>query len=898
MKTFVALDLETTGFDPLNDQVIEIAAVKFTENSIIDQYETLINPSIPVPPIITHITGISDQDVSNAPSFENIKNHLINFIANYPIVGHNISFDINFLNGKGLNLKNTLYDTLQLAPILIPGLASYSLDTLSRVLKINHEKKHRAMSDTIACQTLFNLLLKKIASIPDHASGAILKVLDKSTWSMKDLFQELMTKAIKTDPTNATQHIPEENNESTIKHSISDQDFTSFFLSNGPLSKIIPNYETRESQEKMASLIAETFARNGRMLVEAGTGTGKTLAYLLTGVYASLKTGTNTMVSTHTKNLQAQIMNKDIPLLTKTLRSLNPPVSFSAAVLKGRKNYLSAKRFQNFLDKAFFMDHEVTLIIKILLWLKPEGTGDIEELSLQGKEYTVLEDICCAEYVCNHQDPEYAAGCYLLKARKKAETADIVLVNHALLMQNALAESPLLPENKRLIIDEAHHLERVATESMTVSISLHAFLRPFESVSRLLEDLSRHPNNLFSKPEINDALNNLRDKLNSLISKIEIFFGLIGIFMEKNLEPSQFQYHLNLKAEHFTSTDWQKVLDASRSLSSIGLEFINELEAFRSSAELDETTSRETKNYLYECEKKFRDLEFAISVEKRTDRVSWLFKSYEGGVSLKCAPADIGMTLRQILFDKKDSVILTSATLRASNSFDFIREQLSLDESFSEHYLPSHFNYPDQVKILIPEDLPEPMTEGYFLNCANLITEIVIKNKGRTMVLFTSKKALSATYHEIADKLKQSGFTVLAQNITGGRGKILEHFKDEPEKCAIFGTSSFWEGVDIQGNDLTCVVLQKLPFDPPEDPIILARSQKYLDSFSQYQLPRAILKFKQGFGRLIRSSNDTGSIVILDTRVIQKAYGQQFLESLPEGIKIKYASMRELPDLL
>jgi predicted DnaQ family exonuclease/DinG family helicase len=898
MKTFVALDLETTGFDPLNDQVIEIAAVRFTEKEVLEKYETLVNPEIPVPPIITHITGIRNEDLENAPTFDRIANDLVNFIGKDPVVGHNISFDISFLNGKGLKLLNPLYDTLHLSSILLPGLASYSLDTLSRILKISHEKKHRALSDTIACQQLFTMLLSRIGEIPSEPYSRIIRLLGKSTWPMKDLF----VSADRVNPEKKTPPTKKEKDEkeppSSDKNLIGDETFASFFSKDGPLSRVIADHEPRPSQDRMAELIDKAFKNGTGLLVEAGTGTGKTLAYLLAGVRHSLETGMNTMVSTHTRNLQGQIMDKDLPLLKKTLAQLDPPVHFAGAVLKGRKNYLSLKRFESFLDRDFFLDHEITMLIKILLWLKKDCSGDMEELSLQGKEYSVLEDLCCAEYVCHHQDPEYASGCYLLKAREKAENADIIVVNHALLMQDALTETPLLPENRYLIVDEAHHLERVATESMTVSISYNSFLRPFEGLSRVFEELSRQSGGLFDQSDGGDLMKKLKSHIHSLVSRIEIFFGLIGIFMEKNIEPSQFQYHLNLSASHFDTPDWQKVIAAAQSISSTGLEFIGDLESFHESAGLEEKISREIKNYLYECGKKLKDLSFSVGSGQSDDRISWLFKGYEGGVSLKCAPADIGVTLGHILFDKKDSVILTSATLRTDKSFRFIREQLSLGEGFSEQYLPSHFDFPDQVKILIPEDLPEPATEGYFISCANLIENIVIRNKGRTMVLFTSKKALNATYHETAEKLKAEGYTVLAQNITGGRGKILEHFKDEPGKCVIFGTASFWEGVDIKGNDLTCVVMQKLPFDPPEDPIILARSRKYTDSFSSYQLPRAILKFKQGFGRLIRSSKDTGSIVILDTRIVQKGYGRQFLESLPEGIKIGYSTISELPGLL
>ncbi len=899
MKTYIALDLETTGFDPLEDQVIEIAAVKFTGGKIIDRFETLVNPQIPIPPMITHITGIKAEDLTDAPLFPQIAEKLVNFIGNLPIIGHNIPFDISFLNRKGLQIPGPLYDTLQLSSILLPGLASYSLDTLTRILKINHEKKHRAMSDTMACYELFLILEQKIHQIDKETHLEIMKILGKSTWELRDLFAEVLP-----DQTVRSKKmlIGKKKKEPQASVIFNEKDLADFYNTDGPLAKTIKDYEPRAMQKQMTDLILDSFANSKNLLVEAGTGTGKTLAYLLASIYWSINSGKKVVVSTHTRNLQEQIIAKDLPLLAKVLQKLDPPLYFKSANLKGRRNYLSYMRFRNFLQKDIFLDHEVTLLIKIILWLKETGSGDLDDLSLQGREFAVLDEICCAEYVCRHEDPDYVDGCYLMKARSAAESANIIVVNHALLMQDALAESPLLPENRYLIIDEAHHLERVATESLTISISYHNYIRPFEKVLRIFDDLLKTPAGIFSDFQASDRLKTLKNAIHHLVSRIDIFFGLLGIFMEKNLEPSQFQYHLNLKHFHLGSPDWNKVIKSAAGVTENGLDFMKNLKAFHEELRLPGASAKEIKNVIYECEKRLKDIGKAVPEpapdQNGSERISWLFKSPEGGVSLKSAPASIGMTLQEILFNKKDSIILTSATLRTDHSFNFIRDQLNLDESFKESFLPSHFDFPEQVKILIPEDLPEPASEGYFIGCAGLIANIIRKNRGRTLVLFTSKKALSGTYHEIAPQLKEEGFTVLAQNITGGRGKILEHFKDEPDKCAIFGTTSFWEGVDIKGDDLTCVVMQKLPFDPPEDPIILARSSKYHDSFNQFQLPRAILKFKQGFGRLIRSSSDTGAIVILDSRIIHKSYGRQFLESLPEGIKVEIGSARQLPGLL
>jgi ATP-dependent DNA helicase DinG len=239
-------------------------------------------------------------------------------------------------------------------------------------------------------------------------------------------------------------------------------DLLGFYDDQGPLSQTIKNYESRPTQKKMTAKILDAFVQNYNLLVEAGTGTGKTMAYLLPSVYWSLKNNQQIIISTHTKNLQEQIIEKDIPLLQRTLHKINKEINFTSASLKGRRNYLSTKRLEFFLQKDFFEDHEAVAMIKILIWLYHTKTGNFEELSLHNKEFSVLDDICCAEYVCPHEDSQYANSCWLLKARKQAENANILVVNHALLMQNAIAEKPLLPEpqSKYLIVDEAHHLEK------------------------------------------------------------------------------------------------------------------------------------------------------------------------------------------------------------------------------------------------------------------------------------------------------------------------------------------------------------------------------------------------------------------------------------------------------
>lgn len=892
-QTFIALDIETTGFNVEKDQIIEIGAIRFERSGkIIDTFDTTLNPKRPIPAIITHITGIKDSDLQNSPTLADITKDLQKFLRKDPIVGHNISFDLNFLNGKGLNINNDLYDTLQLSSILLPGLPSYSLDTLTRILEIKHKNKHRALSDTVASKDLFMILLDKIAEIDPQTFDEIDQVLKKSQWPLKPLFssqakqskkqKKLKTRAPKSksqSANNEQQLQPHPAHPPLPKSLIKD-----FFKPDGPLAKTISEFETRDSQIQISEKINQAFTNNSNLIIEAGTGTGKTVAYLLAAYNHSRAQNSRVVISTYTKHLQEQILDKDIPQLEKALRQIDPEIKIKATVLKGRRNYISLKRLHFLLTKDFFQDHEVTFLIKVLNWLNTTQTGELGELSLQNKEFTLLDEVCCDEITNEESDPEYANRCFLKKARLKAEQSDMIIVNHSLALIDAIQESAIIPEYDCIIFDEAHNLEKVATETLSINLSFNFYIKPFDKLAGLINS-GKNPKEL--KP--------LSVTVNNVISRTEIFFGLLGIFIEKFTDPSQYFFQNLINEPAQNSLEWKKVKESAQILKEFNNELLNDLE---NTGNLNNDLFREIKNIQLAIEERQDAIKTLFLTDEWKERITWTYKTMEGANCIKSAPLIVGDTMKKLFYDRKNSIILLSATLRTDHSFDYIRRQLSLYENFEEIALPSHFSYPDQVKIIIPQDMPRPNTEGYFSTSTKIITNIIRKNGGRTLVLFTSKKALQASYMSIAPSMKEEGFSVLAQGISGGKGKILEQFKREPETSALFGTDSFWEGIDIPGDLLTCVVIQKLPFDPPTDPMIVMRGQMYTDSFNEYQIPRAILKFKQGFGRLIRTSKDKGSMVLLDSRISQSSYGPQFLASLPEGIKILHCNSSETASLL
>ncbi len=889
---YIALDLETTGFDANQDQVIEIAAIKFQGQEIIEEFETLINPQVPIPDMVTHITGITETTVKNAPIFEDIKKKLLQFIDNYPIVGHNINFDLTFLKAKGLPLINKEFDTLILSGLFLPGLPSYSLDTISRELKLTHLQKHRAMSDSHVCFDLFNIIKNKIALIPTPILQKIQTLLPKTKWPLTELFQ-ITNNTIKKLPS-AQNPLPQLiskssssiNSDFTIKNI---KDLENLFTPETILKQIIPNFEVRPTQQKLTNKILDAYQNNFHLLAEAGTGTGKSFSYLLAAAYFSTFHKTKVIISTYTNTLQDQLLHKDIPII----KNLFPKLK--TTVLKGKNKYLSQNRFNQLMEKDFLEDHEISTIIKILLWLPKTSTGDLDELNLQNKELNVLENI----YVQNDEKSlpknQISEVNFYQKARLQAKQADIVIVNHSLLLQHFKTGQTLLPEFNYLIIDEAHHLEKVTTATLTIDLTTNRFKRIFDNLIILCSGLNE-PNlfNLTTNLQILKTIGTEAENC-SLLNQ-ELFISIRNILEKYNKNPNPFYKYISLNKNIANTPEFHDIKLKIQNLYEHTKQLITDINTnyHDINHHFDQNKKNDINSILDQLNNAFDDLHILNSLDFQ-EKIIWISKTFDENIHFNCVNLDISSFLQKKVFSNLKSVILTSATLTTDNNFNFIRQELGLGEHFNELIIPSHFSYPDQVKILIPEDMPEPKDEQYIKDCTNLIEKIITINQGRSLVLFTAKKDLSKTFHELAPKLKNIGINLLAQGITGGRGKILAHFRDEPKTSSILGLNSFWEGVDLIGENLNCLIIQKLPFDPPDNPLLSARSQKYSDTFNDFALPRAILRFKQGFGRLIRSSSDIGTVIILDSRLVTKNYGSVFLNSLPTSIQIIKCPKNELP---
>jgi len=666
----------------------------------------------------------------------------------------------------------------------------------------------------------------------------------------------------------------------------------------------------------MARAVAKALTERLHLIVEAGTGTGKSLAYLVPAVEYAVTNGRRVVISTNTINLQEQLFFKDIPLLRLAL-----PLDFRAAVLKGRANYLCLRRWRSFLRDGLTTDVDRVLAAKILLWLRHTDTGDRGELALDEQEsvrwstHLGADAQHCTAKTCRDNR---IGRCFLSRARRRAESAHLLVVNHALLLADQALESKVLPEYADLILDEAHHLEEAATRQLGVEIGqqeLTFFLatlsvqqgpgRYVGLVSRLLTvlitaggDALRSRAGEITQPA-HDAMDAARRSLGDFFLSLMVFVrgvtdtatGPMGGEREIRLTPS---VRLAEPWENVEET-WHQLSAGLGQVDKTLAEIGRVLEPFSDTSELVDDALADLANARQQLTD-YRVNLAAIVSQIDAETVSWL-SIRERGIALHSAPLEVGALLQKQLFAQKDCVVLTSATLQVGGSFRYARERIGLDDTTFTLAVPSPFDYPNQALLCLPSDLADPTTRAFATDSLEALGSICEAAGGRTLILFTSHSALRAAHQFLSQRLRRPGtlhpeLIVLGQGIDGPRQQLLERFKETPQ-AVLLGTSSFWEGIDVVGDALSCLVIVKLPFSVPTDPVFAARAELLADPFSEFAVPQAALRLKQGFGRLVRSTSDRGVVVILDSRLLTKRYGETLLRSLPPATRLR-CSWKEL----
>jgi ATP-dependent DNA helicase DinG len=622
------------------------------------------------------------------------------------------------------------------------------------------------------------------------------------------------------------------------------------FADDGPLARTVHDYEPREGQRAMAAAVADVIEHGGTLIAEAGTGTGKTLAYLIPAILS----GQRVLVSTGTKNLQEQIFFKDIPVLRETLGK-----PFSATLMKGRSNYLCLHRFETYRDgvegntsaAGRLIESGDRLMLPIInAWLQKTETGDRAELRDLPEDLPLWKDIAAdAETCLGTECPRYG-NCFVTLMRQRAAESDVVIVNHHLLCADAqLRKSDygeVIPASATLVIDEAHQLEDVATQYFGIAVSNYR-----------VDDLMRDVESAVSlTPEMLQATSRVADRARTFFS---------GMAMARmDVAESKARYNSDTFVDYFQ--DGAMLAGALEGLEATLVLSLKKDEPDEVVASLARR-ARELR----------QDLTFLIRAND-TDFVYYV-ESRARGLFLRAAPIDVSRLAKEALFDRMRTTVLTSATLAVDGSFEYVKSRLGIRDAM-EVRVESEFDYARQALLYLPRRVPPPKSPAFSAAAAREVIEILKRSRGRAFVLFTSYAVLGAVRQFVEMALP---FPILVQG-TAPRSTLIEQFRSTPN-AVLLATSSFWQGVDVVGEALSCVIIDKLPFASPGDPVTAARIEAIKasggDAFAAYQVPLAILALQQGLGRLIRHRTDRGVLAILDPRLRTMGYGRRFLDSLP-----------------
>ena len=692
---------------------------------------------------------------------------------------------------------------------------------------------------------------------------------------------------------------------------LEDIDIENYFAKDGILAKEIKGFEYRQEQEEMTQYIQEAINEDRKIIVEAGTGTGKTLAYLIPAIKWAVTNKKKVIIATNTINLQEQLLLKDIPLAKSIIKE-----EFSYVLVKGRNNYLCKRLFNELalgksIDIETFSLEAREQIEYILKWGNKTKTGDKSELPFEVFP-DVWELVQSTTELCLGKKCPYRKECFYMKTRIEKMEADILISNHHVFFAdlNVRAETDfdseylILPRYDMVIFDEAHNIESVARSYFSVEVSKISFTRLLNRIYQRKNKRKKEKSALIrvedtvDEKDLEDSqqyiylLNTLKEEISILQNIGDEYFDEIRKIYETNTESpikkslnnfemtkSRFLENLREKKDIFQSklTDFlnlmisfNNVIDEEKDKNPEVINFNNHLKMFK--AYIDSfkfINSFEDDNYIY-----------------------WLdINSKRTNVILTATPLNIAQKLSTVLFDNLDRLVFASATIVVNGNFDYFKKSLGLDEEDCiECIIKSPFNYDEQMSVYIPTDIQDSENINAFVSDASkFILNILLKTNGKAFILFTSYTMLNQIYYSISKKLKDKGFEVFLHG-DKPRSQIIKEFK-EAENPILFGTTSFWEGVDVQGENLSNVIITKLPFLVPTDPVVSAISKKIEEdggnSFTDFQLPEAIIKFKQGVGRLIRKKTDRGNIFILDNRILKKRYGSLFINALPSQKNIK-----------
>lgn len=929
----IVLDTETTGMQFRTSELIEIAAVRLDSGKVVEEFQTFVKPKKSIPLHIQQLTHITPDDVASAPRAVDAVRALGEFVGGLPILAHNSLFDRNFISKSDKHgaVSDIWIDTLSLSRIALPALTSHSLPVLSQSFDIP-VATHRAIDDVKALAELWNIMLQGLYDLPAELLYTFAHMHEDIDWQHRPVFAYLSS--LKGAP--AHQISPRHLRESLLdgfegdKRSCPDElpvltpldtSWTdAIFAPQGSLANQVADYEERPSQQACANVLTKALNQSEHTALEAGTGVGKSLAYMLPAVKFAQENNITVGIATKTNALTNQLLTHEIPLINKLL---DTPCTYTN--LKGFQQYPCLERVERALTaelQAYTSDprrghardediqEQLTALAVILTSSVQVPLFDLDTLGIRWKHVS-KDMVSCASHQCLKRACPYAQhACVPLLARRRAQQSDVVVTNHALLLNDIACDSKIFPHIRHWIVDEAHTFEKTAREQWSLSVS-------YEDIKHLAELFGGMKVGLIHDLMVAVATTDNRSVLTGLLADFDKRFRSLTISFINLESCMEALFTPSAQRQRFDSTTlWinHEVRERNEwnDLVEVAVECSDKLEALVKLARTIETECTKEEKPPYKQLEAFmgtsRTLaDVAFVVKKLTEDpdstyvyAALLERNSTGEMRPRITLTQyyIGKAIADTWLTSMHSVNFVSATLSVGESFEYFAQSVGLREQHDHEvvckHFDSHFPFDTHMQVALLSDMPDPREPEYLEKLADVLVDIHISMGGSVLTLFTNRFEMERVFDEVEPRLAEAGLKVLCQKTTTSMRELQQQFTAE-KSHSLMALKSFWEGFDAPGDTLRCVVIPKLPFSKPSDPLMQERGIREDRAWWNYVLPEAALEVKQAAGRLIRRSDDIGLLICADVRLCTKAYGATFIQSLPsrQVSKVKSGAVSE-----
>nr|WP_306792774.1 helicase C-terminal domain-containing protein [Collinsella urealyticum] len=900
----VVFDTETTGLSSSENELIEVGALRLRGREVIDTFSTFVKPHSSIPAEITRLTGIRNTDVVDAPAATDVIEQLEAFVGGAPVIAHNASFDRAFIEAVagGEQVSSIWIDSLALSRIALPRLTSHRLSFLAEIFDIS-AVSHRAIDDARALAGVWRILLTALSELPSGLLRALANMHPEHTWSYRPIFSFLAGQ----NPGATFSFLDERGQviretEREPKRDASDvsgllmpsrDEVKSQFDADGLVGHMYPGFEMRSEQVTMASEIRDGIATSTHRVIEAGTGVGKSIAYLVPLVAAARLNKITVGIATKSNNLADQLMNQELPRLA---RELGDDLSFVA--LKGYDHYPCLKKVERALhaqDAASLKDPEafMTALATIFATACQGSSFDLDTLGIRWRRIDRSELTTTSKDCTRRLCPFFPDRCVIHGTRRRAASADVVVTNHSLLFRNVAAEGRILPPIRHWVIDEAHSAEAEARRQWALEVSADETRSIFEHVGGQRSGALGHLIRELAGSDAATLFMGISSKTVAAATRAST--AMASLFEEarkvaQDLESSAPSIWIG--EELRAQPQWIPVAQAQE----LAIRALDQLVLNLSA--LVETVGAEKPEMIgdvADCVRRIREMKKALNLicagtdQRYVYSLTVPLRVRAGGERFRAECLDVGEMLADQWFPEMESVTFTSATMSVSDSFEHFVSSIGLSRltrnAHRSLHLNSSYDFKRNMAIFVAEDLPDPRNRNAYLAVLkDMLVDIHRSMNGSVLTLFTNRRDMEELFESIQPLLAREGLALTCQL----RGISTRRLRDEfihNKASSLFALKSFWEGFDAAGDTLRCVVIPKLPFAIPTDPLSLERRRRDPRAWAHYDLPEAVLAVKQAAGRLLRTSTDTGVLVLADSRLVSKGYGKKFLSSLPAGFE-------------